>query len=246
MLDLRWAKIIMQSFCVNKNNAIWETWSCLFYKVQLLTLNYHNIAHHNCAKKKLIKTEILPFLLSYSVSLPSEIFSPESAGSTKISRVMEESSMQGMRRFRAQQSVRLRMVTTNVTSGYGSLQQSQKTSFLVPGTPEQIDAENKSELLRHKVKKEAQNHQQMRKEECPVLAENLIQKFNSDILSFSHVIQLSIIAAGISDRDGMNIMRTRQIDLTKSIIILVPQIRSQRVNFKQAPVLIYLCSLQQK
>lgn len=34
-------------------------------------------------------------------SSPSEIFSPESAGSTKMSRVMDDSSTQGMSRFRA-------------------------------------------------------------------------------------------------------------------------------------------------
>lgn len=35
------------------------------------------------------------------VPSPSEIFSPESAGSTKMSRVMDDSSTQGMSRFRA-------------------------------------------------------------------------------------------------------------------------------------------------
>lgn len=82
----------------------------------------------------LVFTQSVSDCFKLKLSSPSEIFSPESAGSRKTSRARVEMRTQGISRLSPQQSVLLLITTVKVTSGYGSLQQSQKRSFLRPGT----------------------------------------------------------------------------------------------------------------
>lgn len=67
--------------------------------------------------------------------LPSVSFSPQSGGSVKPKRAMDEMSTHGTIRLKKQYSVLRLIIIVNVMSTYGSGQQAYDLTFFMPGMP---------------------------------------------------------------------------------------------------------------